>query len=86
MATNLDSTFFCAIAVGRHWRRQIKECTNSRGEKLEDFKKGSFVATGSVMARVAGRPQMQAPYNVAKAGVVHLYQFLPLKHGMRVQF
>lgn len=81
MATNLDGTFFCAIAAGRHWRRQEKEGTNSRGEKMESFQKGSFVATGSVMARVVGRPQMQAPYNVAKAGVVHLCELFLFMHG-----
>lgn len=75
MATNLDGTFFCAVAAGRHWRRQANEKTTTKGEILDGFQKGSFVATGSVMSKVVGRPQMQAPYEAAKAAVVHLCKF-----------
>ncbi len=72
MSTNLDGTYFCALAAGKHWQRQAAEMTTLHGDKLEGFSKGSFVATASVMARVVGKPQCQAAYNVSKAGVVHL--------------
>lgn len=75
MSTNLDGTYNCAVAAGRQWRRQAEEGTTIHGGHLVDFKRGSFIATSSVMAGIVGKPQMQAPYNVAKAGISHLCEF-----------
>ena len=73
MATDLDSTFYCARACGLHWRRQKKEGTTISGENLEvPFTYGSFIATASMSGHVVNIPQAQAAYNAAKAGVIHL--------------
>jgi sorbose reductase len=72
MTTNLDGTFYCAKAAAAHWRRQKKEGTDINGEKLENFTYGSFVATASMSGHIVNIPQLQAAYNGAKAGVIHL--------------
>lgn len=72
VTTDLDSTFYCARAAGAHWRRQKKEGTDLNGKKLENFTYGSFVATASMSGQIVNIPQLQAAYNAAKAGVIHL--------------
>ena len=72
ISTDLDSTFYCARAAGLHWRRQKLEGTDLNGKKLEGFTYGSFVATASMSAHIINIPQLQAAYNAAKAGVIHL--------------
>lgn len=72
MSTNLDGTFFCACAAGEVWRRQAKEGTDSNGNELRDYSYGSFVATTSMSGHIVNIPQLQAAYNAAKAGVIHL--------------
>ena len=72
VATDLDGTFYCARAAALHWRRQKKEGTTSRGEKLENYTNGAFVATTSMSSHIVNIPQMQSVYNAAKAGVLHL--------------
>ena len=47
MATDMDSTYYCAYAAGQHWRRQKAEGTDVFGERLENFRGGSFIATAS---------------------------------------
>src|SRR5579862_4726143 len=69
--TDLDSTFYCARAAGQHWRRQAQEGTDINGNKI-DFKYGSFVATASMSGLIVNIPQLQAAYNAAKAGIIHL--------------
>lgn len=76
VATDLDSTFYCARAAGAHWRRQKKEGTDINGNKLEGFKYGSFVATASMSGHIVNIPQLQAAYNAAKAGIIHLCMWL----------
>lgn len=71
IGTDLDGTFYCARAVGRHFRRQAQEGTDLNGGKL-DFKGGSFIATASMSGHIVNIPQLQAAYNAAKAGVIHL--------------
>lgn len=68
----MDGTFYCAKVAGQHWRRQKKEGTTVDGKKLENFTYGSFVATASMSGHIVNIPQLQAAYNAAKAGVVHL--------------
>lgn len=71
VSVDLNGTFYCARAVGRHFRRQGKEGTDLNGKKI-DFKSGSFVATASMSAHIVNIPQLQASYNASKAGVMHL--------------
>ncbi len=72
VATDLDSTFYCAKSAGAHWRRQKKEGTDINGKKLENYTYGSFVATASMSGHIVNIPQLQAAYNAAKAGIIHL--------------
>ena len=72
VATDLDSTYYCARAAGSHWRRQKKEGTTVTGEKLEGFSYGAFVATASMSGHIVNIPQLQGAYNAAKAGIIHL--------------
>ncbi len=76
VTTDLDGTFYCARAAGIHWRRQKREQTTIDGVKLEPpFREGSFVATASMSGHIVNIPQLQATYNAAKAGVIHLCGF-----------
>lgn len=78
--TDLDGTFYCARAAGLHWRRQKKEQTTIDGKPLEPkFREGSFVATASMSGHIVNTPQLQAPYNAAKAGVIHLCKCLAVE-------
>ena len=74
VATDLDSTFYCARAAGRHWRRQKQEMTTLDGKELKDFTYGSFIATASMSGHIVNIPQLQGAYNAAKAGIIHLCQ------------
>ena len=79
MKTDVDGTFFCARSAGRHWRRQKVEGTTTDGKKLEGFREGSFVATASMSGHIVNIPQLQAAYNAAKAGVIHLCKSLAVE-------
>jgi sorbose reductase len=72
VTTDLDGTFYCARVAGLHWRRQKREGTTVDGKPLENYREGSFVATASMSGHIVNIPQMQATYNAAKAGVIHL--------------
>lgn len=76
VGTDLDGTFYCAKAAASHWRRQKEEGTDLNGNKLTNFTYGSFVATASMSGHIVNFPQMQAAYNAAKSGVIHLCTFL----------
>jgi len=73
--TDLDGTFYCARAAASYWRRQKAENTDIFGQPLEGFTYGSFVATASMSGSIVNIPQLQAAYNAAKAGVIHLCMF-----------
>lgn len=75
VATDLDGTYYCAIAVGAHFRRQKKEQTDLNGNKI-NFREGSFIATASMSGLIVNVPQLQASYNAAKAGVIHLCKLM----------
>lgn len=79
VATDLDGTFFCARAVGEIWRRQKLEGVDAFGKKLENFTYGSFIATASMSGHIVNIPQLQAAYNAAKAGVIHLCRSLAVE-------
>lgn len=79
VSTDLDGVFFCARAAADVWRRQYKEGTDLEGRKLENYTSGSFVATASMSAHIVNIPQLQAAYNAAKAGVLHLSKCLAVE-------
>lgn len=59
--TDLNGTFYCAKAVGHHFKER---------------KTGSLVITASMSGHIANYPQEQTSYNVAKAGCIHLTKSL----------
>ncbi|KAL8949509.1 MAG: hypothetical protein Q9222_004386 [Ikaeria aurantiellina] len=79
VATDLDSTFYCAKYAGQHWRRQKKEGTTTHGKPLKGFAYGSFIATASMSGHIVNIPQLQAAYNAAKAGIIHLVKSLAVE-------
>lgn len=72
LKTDLDGVFYCARAAAAHWRRQKTEKIDIFGNPLKGFTYGSFVATASMSGHIINVPQLQAAYNAAKAGVIHL--------------
>ncbi|KAK8208197.1 reductase with broad range of substrate specificity [Phyllosticta capitalensis] len=72
-------TFFCARAAGEIWRKQYLEGKDLNGNKLENYTGGSFVATASMSGHIVNFPQLQAAYNAAKAGVIHLCRSLAVE-------
>lgn len=79
VATDLDGTFFCARAAGEIWRRQGLEGTDTKGNKLDNYTYGSFIATASMSGHIVNIPQLQAAYNAAKAGIIHLCRSLAVE-------
>ena len=59
--TDLNGTFYCAKAIGPHFKE--------RGS-------GSLVITASMSGHIANFPQEQTSYNVAKAGCIHMAKSL----------
>ncbi|KAL9100565.1 MAG: hypothetical protein Q9163_004077 [Psora crenata] len=59
--TDLTGTYYCARAVGLHFRER---------------KTGSLIITASMSGHIANYPQEQTSYNVAKAGCIHLTKSL----------
>jgi sorbose reductase len=77
--TNLDGTYYCAKAAAKHWRRQKVEGTGINGQPLTNYTSGSFIATASMSGSIVNTPQLQAAYNAAKAGVIHLIKSLAVE-------
>lgn len=77
--TNLDGTYYSAKAAAKHWQRQKLEGTTTSGQKLENYTSGSFIATASMSGVIVNVPQLQASYNAAKAGVIHLCKSLAVE-------
>ena len=59
--TDLNGTYYCARAVGLHFRER---------------KTGSLIITASMSGHIANYPQEQTSYNVAKSGCIHLTKSL----------
>ena len=59
--TDLNGTYYCARAVGLHFRER---------------KTGSLIITASMSGHIANFPQEQTSYNVAKSGTIHLARSL----------
>ncbi|OJJ83117.1 putative carbonyl reductase [Aspergillus glaucus CBS 516.65] len=76
---DLDGTFYCAKAAAAHWKRQKEQGTDLNGKPLTNFNYGSFVATASMSGHIVNFPQMQAAYNAAKCGVIHLCKSLAVE-------
>lgn len=74
---DVDGVWYCARAAGAIWRRQGEKGTDIHGNKLENYRSGSFVATGSMSGHITNFPQLQTAYNAAKAAVVHMCMFGP---------
>lgn len=72
MKINTDGVVYCAHAAGKHFRRQKLEGTTSKGEKLDGFSSGSFIATASMSGHIVNIPRRQAIYNASKAALIHL--------------
>jgi sorbose reductase len=79
MSTDLDGTFYCARSAGKIWRRQKLEGVDAFGKKIDGFTYGSFIATASMSGHIVNIPQLQAAYNAAKAGVVHMCKSLAVE-------
>ncbi|KAK7429636.1 Sorbose reductase sou1 [Neonectria magnoliae] len=79
--TDLDGTYYCAKVAAKHWRRQKNEGTTLSGEPLTGYTSGSFIATASMSGGIVNIPQLQAAYNAAKAGVIHLVKSLAIEWG-----
>jgi NAD(P)-dependent dehydrogenase (short-subunit alcohol dehydrogenase family) len=65
---NLNGTFWCCRAFGRH---------------MLAAKSGSIVNIGSMSGFIVNKPQEQAFYNASKAGVHHLTKSLAAEWGAR---
>ncbi|KAH9990003.1 short chain dehydrogenase [Xylariaceae sp. FL0662B] len=70
LKVNLDGTFYCARAAGLHWRRQKKEGTTVDGQKLENYRYGSFIVTASMSGHICNIPQLQVVYNASKSAII----------------
>ncbi|KAL2070689.1 hypothetical protein VTL71DRAFT_13715 [Oculimacula yallundae] len=79
MSTNLDSVYYCAIYAGIHFFRQSISRSTFTGEKLENFTRGSFIATASMSGHIVNYPHMQTAYNASKAGVIHMCKSLAVE-------
>jgi NAD(P)-dependent dehydrogenase (short-subunit alcohol dehydrogenase family) len=72
MDINLDGTFYCVRAFGREMVKR---------------RSGAIVATSSIAAITAVRPELHVGYDVSKAGVSHLCRILAVewaKYNVRV--
>ncbi|KAK6461895.1 peroxisomal 2,4 dienoyl-CoA reductase and sorbitol utilization protein [Scheffersomyces coipomensis] len=64
MNVDLNGVYYCAKNIGKIFRQQGK---------------GSLIMTASMSAHIVNVPQLQAAYNVAKAGVLHLSKSLAIE-------
>src|SRR5690242_786242 len=65
---NLNGTFWCCRAFGKHMLKQ---------------KSGAIVNVGSMSGFIVNKPQEQSYYNASKAGVHHLTKSLAAEWGAR---
>jgi NAD(P)-dependent dehydrogenase (short-subunit alcohol dehydrogenase family) len=72
MSLNLDAVLWCAQAEAREMKKK---------------EYGKIINTASMSGHIVNTPQDQAPYNVSKAGVIHLTRSLAAewaRYGIRV--
>jgi sorbose reductase len=80
VTTDFDGTFFCARSCAKIWRRQKFDGVDIFGKPLTSpFTYGTFIATASMSGHIVNIPQLQAAYNAAKAGVIHLVKSLAVE-------
>lgn len=68
VGVNLDGTWWCCRAVGRH---------------MLERSSGSIVNIASISGSIVNWPQAQAAYNASKAGVIHLTRSLASEWASR---
>lgn len=61
---DFDGVFYCARAAGEVWRRQYETGLSATGDKLQNYKTGSFVATASMSGHIVNIPQLQAAVSI----------------------
>ncbi|KAL4952537.1 hypothetical protein BDW69DRAFT_167533 [Aspergillus filifer] len=76
---DLIGTYYCAKYAAYYWRKQKEEGVDANGIPLENFTFGSFVATASMSGHVINTPQLQAAYNAAESGIIHLCKSLAIE-------
>jgi sorbose reductase len=81
VTTDFDGTFYCARSCAKIWRRQKLEGVDIFNKPLSGvpFTYGAFIATASMSGHIVNIPQLQAAYNAAKAGVIHLVKSLAVE-------
>ena len=79
MEVDVDGVWYCARAAGEIWRRQAEKGTDLNGNKLENYRYGSFVATASMSGHIVNFPQLQTAYNAAKSAVIHMCKEKPIR-------
>jgi NAD(P)-dependent dehydrogenase (short-subunit alcohol dehydrogenase family) len=65
----------------------VLACCQAESQAMKKNSYGKIVNTASMSGHIANTPQNQAPYNVSKAGVLHLTRTLAVewaKYGIRV--
>ena len=62
---DFDGVFYCARAAGAVWRRQFETGVSTKGEKLQNYRTGSFIATASMSGHVVNIPQLQAAVSLS---------------------
>ncbi|KAK6200953.1 uncharacterized protein RJT21DRAFT_30443 [Scheffersomyces amazonensis] len=61
---DVNGVYYCAHTIGKIFKKQGK---------------GSLIFTASMSGHIANVPQLQAPYNAAKAAVIHLSKSLAIE-------
>ncbi|KAL5335832.1 hypothetical protein BJX70DRAFT_374290 [Aspergillus crustosus] len=79
MDIDLNATYYCAKYAAHYWRKQKDEGVDLNGNKIENFTFGSFVATASMSGHIGNVSQLQAAYNAARSGVIHLCKSLAIQ-------
>lgn len=64
MVLDLDAVYYCARAVGKIFKQENK---------------GSFIITASMSGHIVNVPQLQVPYNAAKAALLHMSKSLAVE-------
>ena len=66
VSTDLDGVFYSAKAAGEVFRRQYESGLSTRGEKLQNYRYGSFIATASMSGHIANIPQLQSAVSIPR--------------------
>ena len=73
VSTDLDSVFYCAKAAGEIFRKQYEsDGVNMMGEKMKNYRYGSFIATASMSGHIANIPNHQSAVRISSTTVAIL--------------